>query len=168
MGFVEDRIDGTVSGGDVLIEYTVNLSEGSTRRAVRHYVVDGDKIRRVDPVALSPREFVDEWFKRDWVESAGWTEARNRAALDVRHRKTVGVDLKMVSMHCGQSPDLWPVVNNYSYDANNEVLEYFLVRWRPPYQFTMADFSERPWPGCVEPDPQADEGRTLFAGPHFR
>jgi hypothetical protein len=164
-GDVAARIDGTVSESHVLAEYSVGLSPGFTRRLVRHYVVDGDKISRVDPVALGPRDFVDEWLKRDWVESAGWTEARNRAALGLWHGKGTSIDFEnTTSMHCGQSPDLWQVVNNYSADANHELLEYYLVRWRPPYRFTMVDVSKRPWPGCVEPDSQADEERTLFAG----
>ena len=39
---------------------------------------------------------------------------------------------------------------------------YFLVRWRPPYRFTMVSVSDRPSPDCTEKDPEADEARSLF------
>ena len=41
-------------------------------------------------------------------------------------------------------------------------LGYFLIRWRPPYHFSMVGVSEQPWPNCTEKDPEADEFRTLF------
>jgi hypothetical protein len=40
--------------------------------------------------------------------------------------------------------------------------EYFLVRWRPPYHFTMVEVSGHPKPACTEEDREADEPRTLF------
>jgi len=43
-----------------------------------------------------------------------------------------------------------------------EKAQYFLIRWRPPYHFTMVDVSEHPWPDCAEEDREADEPRTLF------
>ena len=40
---------------------------------------------------------------------------------------------------------------------------YFIVRWRPPYVFSMVKVSAAPTPGCTEKDPGADdEPRTLF------
>jgi len=74
-GDVAARIDGTVSESHVLAEYSVGLSPGFTRRLVRHYVVDGDKISRVDPVALGPRDFVDA---TGWRVRAGRKRAIGR------------------------------------------------------------------------------------------
>jgi hypothetical protein len=39
---------------------------------------------------------------------------------------------------------------------------YLLVRWLPPYRFSMAGVSDRQWSGCTEEDPAADEPPTLF------
>src|SRR6185312_12800072 len=60
---------------DVLIEFTeASIDAGvHNREAVRHFLINGDQVRRVDPVALSPRDFVDEWLTRDWKESARWS-----------------------------------------------------------------------------------------------
>jgi hypothetical protein len=61
--------------------------------------------------------------------------------------------------HCQQHPDLWQV-NIGAGDPQSDV--YFLVRWRPPYRFTMVSVSAHLWPDCIEKDPAADETRTLF------
>ena len=68
-------------------------------------------------------------------------------------------------MHCPRSPDLWQVGMNFSpleTSPAKESSEYFLVRWRPPYHFTMVEISDHPKPGCTEEDKEADEPRTLF------
>jgi len=54
------------------------------REVVRNYSIRGDHIQRVDPVALSPRDFVDEWLVRPWTESAAWSGA---AGLEEWHKK---------------------------------------------------------------------------------
>ena len=53
---------------DVPVEFTARSIDSGVhnREAVRHYLIDGDRVRRVDPVALSPRDFVDEWLTRGW------------------------------------------------------------------------------------------------------
>jgi hypothetical protein len=43
---------------------------------------------------------------------------------------------------------------------------YFLVRWRPPYRFTMVDIGDRAYPGCTTEDGEADERRSLFPPQH--
>jgi hypothetical protein len=65
------------------------------------------------------------------------------------------------TLHCGQKPDHWQVPIDFG-DGEKQAREYFLIRWRPPYRFTMVDVGDRPWPGCVEPDPEADGVHTLF------
>jgi hypothetical protein len=152
---------GAVNDGDALIEFTTNSIDGGVhnRQVVRHYIIEGDRARRVDPVALSPRDFVDEWLTRPWTESAGWS---NAAALQTWHGKvhadSIGAEFEDPTKHC-QTPDLWQVGVTFG-DA--KAATYFLVRWRPPYRFTMMNVSDKPWPLCNQPDPQADEWRTLF------
>ena len=60
---------------DVLVEFTkrsIDLGVHN-REAIRHYLIDGDRVRRIDPVALSPRDFVDEWLTSDWEEIGPWS-----------------------------------------------------------------------------------------------
>lgn len=144
--FVEAPILGTVGRDDVLVEYAVALSGvGPSRRQVRHYVVDKEKVERVDPIALGPRDFADEWLTRPWQESVRWTEPGKRATLARWHGADNTIDFSNTTMHCRQSPDLWQVMSGYDVVPWNRPLTYFLVRWRPPYRFTMVDVSDHPW-----------------------
>jgi hypothetical protein len=154
----DSRIDSPI---DVLIEFTQRSIDAGVhnREAIRRYLITGDQVRRVDPVALSPRDFVDEWLTRPWKDSASWSAS---AALRPWHAK-LHSDLVAgnfdTTMHC-QSPDLWQVT------LNDDV--FFLVRWRPPYHFTMMDIASKPWPRCTQKDPEADEWRTLFSTQDWR
>ena len=168
----QNRIDKN-SPVDILIEFT----EGSidpgvhSREAIRHFLIDGDQVRRVDPVALSPRDFVDEWLTRSWHESASWSASPNLQEWHRRlHVDYVGGEFSPPTMHC-QTPDLWQVAFEPSNAKKNFAPEpnvYFLVRWRPPYHFTMVDVSGKPRPRCTQEDRQADEWRTLFSTQEWR
>jgi len=76
-------------------------------------------------------------------------------------------------MHCPPTPDLWQVGVDFS-DPPTPIGAkpkgtYFLVRWRPPYKFTMVDVSDHPSPACTEEDRAADdEYRTLFPVQEWR
>ena len=148
--FVEAPILGAVDRHDVLVEYDVADGAGAARRKVRHYVVDREKLERVDPLALSPRDFADEWLTLPWEQSARSTEPLKRAALARWHRTDSSIDFSNTAMHCRQSADLWQIMSGYDVVPFNGPLRYFLIRWRPPYRFTMVDVGDRPFPGCTE------------------
>lgn len=159
---------------NLLIEFAGRSIDSGrlVREVVRNYSIQGDHIQRIDPVALSPGDFADEWLIQPWTESAAWSSA---AGLEKWHQKLhadwVGGDFDYpASMHC-QTPDLWqvgftPADEKKNFEPKPEV--YFLVRWRPPYHFTMAEVADKPWPGCDQPDPEADEWRTLFSDQEWR
>ncbi len=63
------------------------------------------------------------------------------------------------SLHCALEPDLWQVDTDA--DEGKEHV-YFLMRWRPPYQFTMLSASDHPRPDCKEKDIEADDLHSLF------
>lgn len=157
------------SGGpvDALIEFADSSIDAGilVRDTVRHFRIDGDRVRRVAPLALSPRDFVQEWLQNGWEESARWSVS---PALREWHRKSGGGEIGgffgRPTLHC-QTPDLWQVaLGEYDEAKPSEpgAATYFLVRWTPPYRFTMVDVSDKPWPRCTQPDPEADEWRTLF------
>jgi len=156
---------------DVLIEFTERSIDTGVhnREAIRHFLIDGDQVRRVDPVALSPRDFVDEWLTRPWNESAEWS-----ASPTLRQwRRKLNADVAAnfdATMHC-QTPDLWQVAleaYNVQNDLAPESERYFLVRWRPPYHFTMMNISDKPFARCDQNDPEADQWRTLFSNQEWR
>ncbi|HUJ48989.1 MAG TPA: hypothetical protein VLW25_02295 [Bryobacteraceae bacterium] len=164
-------IKGSVGPSDLLIEYAVGSIDGGVhnRREIRHYQVNNDKINRVDPIVLSPRDFVDEWIRHPWAEMAHWTEGSGLRGLRKLHERWSGSlvfgEFIYPTLHCEEKPDLWQAgIRISDKSGKEEAPEYFLIRWRPPYHFTMVDASDHPWPGCTEQDRKADEFRTLFPG----
>jgi hypothetical protein len=158
---------------DVLIEFAERSIDAGVhnREAVRHFLIDGDRVRRVDLVALSPRDFVDEWLTRTWNESAGWSAS---PALQQWHSKLhsdfVAGQFVGVTRHC-QTPDLWQVAfepDDAKKDFAPQPKVYFLVRWTPPYRFTLTSISDKPSPLCTQPDREADAWRTLFNTQEWR
>jgi len=124
-------------------------------------------VKRVDPLALKPRDFVEEWITQDWREVFFWSESVNGRQMRDWHQKKVTGDFIYPTMHCPQSPDLWQVGIDLSNAQSQQV--WFLVRWRPPYRFTMVNVSDQPSPACTEKDTNADdEYHTLFPGQEWR
>jgi hypothetical protein len=170
MAFVPS-IHGSVTANDVLVELTVAGGfDAGMYTEVRHYSIDENGASRVAPFALSPLDFVYEWLAHEWRETAFWSEDDNRSSIldwhSKLHKDHPRGEQIYPTMHCPATPDLWQVGVDFSdpptpLDAPPKGA-YFLVRWRPPYQFTMVQVSDRPSPGCTEQDRQADEYRTLF------
>ena len=168
VAFLADPIQGSVSADDVLIEFSAQSIDAGvlTRREVRHYALHHGRMERADPLVLGPRDFADEWITRPWAESSHWTDPRAGPQLEKWHQRNTakGGEFLYPTRHCPQRPDLWQVGIDFSNgDGRSDVAaEYFLIRWRPPYHFTMVDVSPYPWPDCSEEDREADEPRTLF------
>jgi hypothetical protein len=157
-----------VAEDDVLVEFTVGSIDGGvhSREAIRHYSITKNGVRREDPLALSPRDFVDEWIVTDWRDSAHWSEGANRRSMLQWHDKLKKItgEFTYPTIHCQTSSDLWQV--GFGDPKPSSGAEptgaYFLVRWRPPYGFSMVAVSDRPWPSCTQRDSSADAPRTLF------
>ncbi len=70
------------------------------------------------------------------------------------------------TLHCEKRPEHWQVGLDWTSFEGGRMVEtkhmYLLVRWLPPYRFSMSGVSDHPWPGCTEEDPEADKPRTLF------
>jgi hypothetical protein len=64
-----------------------DLQPGTTRTHILRYEVTAEHARRVQPVALKPREFVDEWLEREWREAVDWTAPQARGALEKVHQE---------------------------------------------------------------------------------
>jgi hypothetical protein len=156
-------IHGSVSTKDILVQFDP-ADPDETQPAVRHYQIEDGTARRIDPIALSPQSFVLEWFASDWRESAPWSEdARRPSLLDVhdKFKDKVGPDsLNYPALHC-KAPDIWQVGARLGEQPDSKPY-YFLVRWQPPFRFTMVEASVVPSFNCREEDPDADERRTLF------
>jgi hypothetical protein len=70
----ELRFDGASIAPDVLV-----------RTYIRHYAIEGDSVARIAPVAVSARDFVDEWMISKWADAQAWSAAANLQALQLKH-----------------------------------------------------------------------------------
>ena len=153
-------IHGSVTVDDVLIEATgAGGLGGMPYEVIRHYRFDHDTVRRIDPFALCPRDFVYEWLSNEWATVALWSESANRRTMLDLHEKLGKRSGEFVypTMHCPATPDLWQVGVDLGNPATfpPKATNYFLVRWRPPYDFRMVDVGDQPWPQCTEKDREA-------------
>lgn len=167
VGSIVQSRDKTRAGVDVLVEFTQRGIDTMVhhREAIHHFVVEGDRVRRVQPVALGPRDFVDEWLRSPWQAASDWSAS---AALQTFHDKlqaTANSGMYWKGTRQCRSPELWQVTLGPDFGAGDARVAdvHFLVRWRPPYHFTLVDAARKPWPRCDREDPAADEWRTLFA-----
>ena len=137
---------GSVEPADVRIELTLGgTGYGSAHQAVRHYTVLGDRAEQVDPIATTPRDFVEEWLGSPWAQSAGRSDSASLKSWHQRlHREDGMGDFPGPTLRCSGDPDLWQV-STHLHDSPEM---YYLVRRRQPDHFAMAGVSERPYPEC--------------------
>ncbi len=158
-----DSVNGRVDQAGVWIEYAVPGVEGGfTRAELRHYVLQNGKLERTIPVALGPQDFTAYWLGRDWGEISRWSDEGNLSKLKEWQQGHRGpfAQFGKPTLHCKMEPDLWQVSTDMGEAVTEEV--YFLIRWRPPYDFTMVSAGEAPRKECKDEDPAADERRSLF------
>lgn len=160
--YIGAPIHGTVTRTEVLTEYTVSGVGGEFPLEIRHYVLEKGRLERVDPVALSPRNFAAFWLAHPWPEISRWSAEGSRSKLKYWRQRHKGPfwEFEYPTLHCQQRPDLWQIATGVGEDRKHPA--YFLIRWRPPYHFTMMSVSDRPSPDCKEEDREADEARSLF------
>lgn len=170
---VDGPFEVRLEGADLYAEYLVASldSERHSRLAVRHYRVEGERVRRVDPIALDPVNFVEEWLGTPWPQSAAWTEPSAREAargwhLATRDRRTGGslmaefdgeTDVPGRALRCRADRDLWQVAVGFPEARAGRRQAWMLVRWTQPYRFRLAAIAARPWPNC--PDDADPDGR---------
>jgi len=167
-------IEGSISSREALIEFRVgSLDPGvHSYETIRHYALDGPKPHRIDPIALGPRAFTEEWLKANWNDGRAWSDPASMAALRTWYGKLHAENPLgefYDTTHCGAHSDLWQVGIDFTKEdrAINEKQKYvgsvyFAVRWRPPYHFQMTAIGTKPLAACKEVDQDADADRTLF------
>jgi hypothetical protein len=56
-----------------------------TRTEIYRYQLVGSDVKRVQPVAMNGRDFVDEWLRSEWDDASAWTAAMNADNLKIEH-----------------------------------------------------------------------------------
>jgi len=121
---------GRVTTDDVLFAYTADgFASGDTHVAVRRFVVEGDRMKQIDPVAMLPRDFVLEQLPNP----------RHYGDIPEPTRRCASADEWQVGTRLFEGPK-----------------RYYRVRWTPPFSFTLVSTSETPYPDCLEIDSRSD------------
>jgi hypothetical protein len=152
-------IQGKVAGDDLVIGFNVGgIAYGDSHQAIRHFEIKDARAKQVDPIATTPRDFVEEWISGEWTQSGPRSGSTNLQQAHMKVHRTDGIgDFPDPAVHC-KSPDLWQIGTHYHEGPKS----YYLVRWTAPYKFTMMDVQDRPFPDCTTPDPKGDRQARLF------
>jgi hypothetical protein len=112
---------------------------------IRHFKITGDTVQRIQPVALSPRDFADEWIASSWQDASQWTAPGAQSGLipwHLRLHKIRFFDYDSVR-RCADRPDHYQVALR----NQDEQPAYFLsVTGQTDYQMT--NVSAEPDPVC--------------------
>jgi hypothetical protein len=139
-------VRGTIQPGDLRIEFSAGGGGyGYPHKAVRHFQIDGTNLKQVDPIAPTPRDFVEEWLAAPWQESAGLSESPELEEWHQKlHRDDDEGDFPDDPVTCRSDPELWQIGTH----LQDEPRHYFLVRWHRPDRFTMVQISDQPLEAC--------------------
>ena len=61
--------------------------DGEPGVSITRYEVSGDKITRLQPLALTPEDFLDEWVRLSWDEAGRWSSQSAAADLSKWHSR---------------------------------------------------------------------------------
>jgi hypothetical protein len=62
-----------------------------TRRDIYRFQLIGNRLERIQPIAINGRDFVDEWLQAPWSDAKRWSDAAN---LDSLAKEKTSFDLK--------------------------------------------------------------------------
>ena len=143
---------------DLLIEFSAGgTGYGDTHKALRHFEFHGAAPAQVDPIAPTPRDFVEEWLAAPWPESAARSDSLMlREWYEKLHRDDGQGDYPDPALGCESG------LVQIATHLEGLPKHYFLVRTKAPLHFTMAGVSNQPFPGCTRPDPAADRQPSLI------
>lgn len=131
----------TLSANDVRIEFTAGgTGYGEGHQAERHFEISANSARRVEPIAPTPRDFVEEWLSAPWKDAVKFSEsAMLEASHDKLHRTDGMGDFPDAPVQCANNANLWQIGIRL---PGVEAKTYYLVRWRQPDHFTLAGIGE--------------------------
>jgi hypothetical protein len=123
---------------------------------IRHYSVIGDAVRRLQPVAVSPRDFVDEWIVSPWQQASQWSsnlELRQAHAAWSRRKKSATSLLEYYSVQlCADSPEHYQVEVAEETGPKFETARSFYFQVRGNGDYTMLRVSDKSDARCSGPN----------------
>jgi len=116
---------------------------------IRRFHVVGDTVERVQPVAVSPRDFVDEWIVSPWAQAKAWSLPEHMTVLHAAHeiavgeRKDEGFEFAS-AQKCADAPDHYQITLTPMDESRPS---YFQVRGKT--EFTMLSVDRAPAKACA-------------------
>lgn len=150
-------------GAELLLEMDVRSLDTSrlSRTAVRRFTFGNSRAARVAPLALTPRDFVEEWLRAPWETAAAWTSPRARESLESVHGDAIAnaarARFSAATRRCANEPGAVEVAMRF---ANGE--KYFRLRHDPAGDYQMLAADSAPAAGCAEEDSRLDAPRSVF------
>ncbi len=163
MGGEEDSYHGRLEPGGVLIEHLGDSIDTGIliRQHVLHYAIDGNSVKRIEPIALTAQDFVDEWVRVKWEDAAPFSNPELKSVHAEFEESRAYGEFEFVQ-HCPGNANKWQISVAFDDDTY-----YFLVQQKGEYSFRMLDVSDERQPGCPGEDPPSNVGShatypTLF------
>jgi hypothetical protein len=136
------------------------------------YAITKDGARRVEPVAVDPNGFVEQWMMSPWSSASEWTEASSRASWETWHERldfekgghpSVLGDLAFRQI-CSTDGKLVQITYpaDYPTDGPRPGDLFFLVREIGPHQYRLVRIARQSAPGCSKPMPDETQGERLL------
>lgn len=164
MDWTKDHRHATLTNSEITLEFESCCSEqGLTNRTVIvKHKIDGDRTIRLDPVALNPQDFVDEWVHQPWAEMQNWTAKDLRARLEKWHKEAGGdkwilPEFEFVQ-RCSRTGQ-WQIA---AAELEGERTCYFLVSESAGGRYEMLDISTKRQAGCPGETPPDFAIRSIF------
>jgi hypothetical protein len=114
------------------------------------YSIESNRLRRVQPVAVNGRDFVDVWLQSSWTDASKWSESGNTSSLQAEHAKFEALQESGNGTFsfgpvrsCATDPSRFQVELDHDSDASF----YYQIR-EGQNSFTMLSASARPDPRC--------------------
>jgi hypothetical protein len=167
---VDDPVQVRLETDDLLMEIRDrSIDVGIHNRAhILHFNIGRDSAPvRIDPVALKPEDFVDEWLTRPW------TEMESRSASDEKLKKWhdflsgdfAAGDITLVQP-CMDLPKQWLIAVDMTWLKGKQLPEpltiYFLIQQPAQYRYRMLNISFDRQEGCPGDSGPSHDSPTLF------
>ena len=120
---------------------------------IRRYAIQGNDVRRTQPVAVTPRDFADEWIVSPWDQAKAWS-APGDDALARWHKRLHGAgnaDFEFLSVHaCSGKRGGFQVAmeNERESTGKGDTAKQYFLRIDGADEFTLIAVADHAWPNC--------------------
>jgi hypothetical protein len=151
-----------LSGDELLMEIRDRSidTDVHNRAHVLHYRATNGGAERIDPVALQPQDFVDEWLSRPWSEMESRSASGGKKLREWQEFITGGTYLFV--QPCEDKSDTQIGLSAFAEKAPEPIPVFFLVHQLEQYRFEMKAVSFDRQEGCPGESEALLHGPTLF------